>query len=152
MQAIPKNMLKTSFRSAAQAMDSTLRGCKANNAAAKAAQETAGAGTAKPGAAVPGTESAAPAAVNDPKKALEAKVQMVATPTPAWLPPPVNEVPESVAKDAASMKAYKEKISGTDVAIDMAPIPGGKFTICESEAPLDMFPHSEEILTQFITE
>lgn len=36
MLAMPKNMLKTSFLSEAQATDSTRRGCRAKNAAAKA--------------------------------------------------------------------------------------------------------------------
>jgi formylglycine-generating enzyme required for sulfatase activity len=46
--------------------------------------------------------------------------------TVKWLPKPV-ENPAAEAKDHADMKPYTEKIVGTDVKFDMAPIPGGTF-------------------------
>lgn len=40
---------------------------------------------------------------------------------------PVLENPDSVASSASEMKAYKEKLEHTEVAIDLLPIPGGTF-------------------------
>jgi formylglycine-generating enzyme required for sulfatase activity len=57
----------------------------------------------------------------------EAKTQLLARPTPEWLPKPVLDIPEAKAADAASMRAYVEQVPGTDVKFKMAPIPGGKF-------------------------
>ena len=41
--------------------------------------------------------------------------------------PPVHAVEHADADDAASMRAYRETIPGTDGAFDMLPIPGGTF-------------------------
>jgi hypothetical protein len=62
------------------------------------------------------------------------ELEDICIPVHLWHGAAVDQVPASMARHIAGK------------------IPGGKFTICESEAPLDMFPHSEEILTQFITE
>jgi len=43
-----------------------------------------------------------------------------------WLPP-AYPVPDAEAKSEAEMKPYTEIVSGTDLKIDMVPIPGGKF-------------------------
>ena len=53
-------------------------------------------------------------------------------PTVVWLPKPV-ENPDAEAKDAAAMKPYVEKIPGTDVTFEMAPIPGGTFKMGSPE-------------------
>ena len=66
---------------------------------------------------------------NDPKKIAEQKAIRVGTPTPVWMPKPVVEIPETAVTDAAAMKAYTEKIPGTEVTFPMVPIPGGKFTM-----------------------
>ena len=59
----------------------------------------------------------------------DAKAKILARPTPEWLPKPVLDVPEATAANAAGMKAYVERLPGTDVTFKMVPIPGGKFTM-----------------------
>lgn len=48
-------------------------------------------------------------------------------PDPPPGPPPVSKVEGSEATDEASMKAYAEAITGTDVTFKLTPIPGGEF-------------------------
>ncbi len=47
-------------------------------------------------------------------------------PTPKWLPKPI-ENPAAEAADQNGMKAYTEHIPGTEVKLDLVPIPGGTF-------------------------
>jgi len=49
-----------------------------------------------------------------------------ATPTLQWLPKP-TDLPGSVAKTEAEMKAYREAIGGSGVTFEMVPIRGGTF-------------------------
>lgn len=42
---------------------------------------------------------------------------------------PDADVPEALAADAEAMRAYDERVPGTDVVIPMTPIPGGRFTL-----------------------
>jgi formylglycine-generating enzyme required for sulfatase activity len=42
-------------------------------------------------------------------------------------PGPETQIPEAEAKTEAEMKPYTEVIPGTDIKIEMVPIPGGKF-------------------------
>jgi formylglycine-generating enzyme required for sulfatase activity len=46
-----------------------------------------------------------------------------------WLPKPPPGNPAAEAEDQAGMKAYTEKVPGTDVAFQMTPIPGGTFKL-----------------------
>ncbi len=64
---------------------------------------------------------------NDPRQIALQKAEMIAAPTPAWLPKPVIEIPEATAADPAGMQRYTEQIPRTEVKFDMLPIPGGKF-------------------------
>ena len=66
---------------------------------------------------------------DDLEKIADAKAKELARPTPEWLPKPVLDIPEAKAADAAGMKAYVERVPGTDVKFKMVPIPGGKFTM-----------------------
>jgi formylglycine-generating enzyme required for sulfatase activity len=66
----------------------------------------------------------APAAVN----IADASVDPTQTPTVKWLPKPVAN-PDAEAADQPAMKPYTENIPATDVKFDMAPIPGGEFTL-----------------------
>ena len=44
-----------------------------------------------------------------------------------WLPKPPVDNPAAEARDQKGMKAYTEKIVGTEVSFDMVPIPAGTF-------------------------
>lgn len=57
----------------------------------------------------------------------EAKAQLLARPTPEWLPKPAIDIPEAKAADSAGMKAYVEQVPGSDSKFKLVPIPGGKF-------------------------
>ena len=55
---------------------------------------------------------------------------------PTGAPPPTN-VPNANADSADAMKAYEEVITGTGVTFQLAPIPGGTFTIGSPESEAD---------------
>ena len=63
------------------------------------------------------------------EKIADAKAKLLARPTTEWLPKPVLEIPEAIAASAAGMRAYVERIPGTEAKFKMVPIPGGKFTM-----------------------
>ena len=46
-----------------------------------------------------------------------------------WLPKPPVDNPAAEARDQKGMKAYTEKIVGTEVSFDMVPIPAGTFKL-----------------------
>ena len=79
----------------------------------------------------PAKKPAAKPAAADPTAKLisDEKLRKITTPTPAWLPKPVTEIPEAAATDQAGMKPYTEPIPGTEVKFEMVPIPGGKFSM-----------------------
>ena len=83
-------------------------------------------GCVKAAAASPAAEStqAKPAEGGESK---DATLRMISTPTPAWIPKPSLDIPAARAADQASMKRYEERIPGTEVKFEMAPIPGGSF-------------------------
>ena len=60
--------------------------------------------------------------------AVDAAADPTQTPTVKWLPKPVAN-PDAEAADPSGMKPYTENIPATDVKFDMAPIPGGEFTL-----------------------
>jgi formylglycine-generating enzyme required for sulfatase activity len=56
------------------------------------------------------------------------RFKLTIAPNPGWMLKPA-EVPDSEAKDEASMKPYSESIAGSDAKFDMVPIKGGKFVM-----------------------
>jgi formylglycine-generating enzyme required for sulfatase activity len=64
------------------------------------------------------TDQSAPAA--------EGSADLTQIPTAKWLPKPAENAAAEAAEPGA-MKAYAEKLSATDIAMDFVPIPGGMF-------------------------
>ena len=69
--------------------------------------------------AVQKTSAATPSAASDPTLDVAVK----------WMPKPPTNNPAAEAKNQKGMKPYTEKIPGTDVSFQMAPIPAGSYTM-----------------------